>query len=104
MTREEAIARIKEHKIVHKMNEPRAIYISEALDMAIKALEQTEEITKIVNELDFEDISSLDFSDMLYCMSGKEIKEMMWKMYCFGMDIQYTIKPSWKPRRKKHES
>lgn len=39
MTREEAIARIRDHKIVHKMNEPRAIYISEALDMAIKALE-----------------------------------------------------------------
>lgn len=40
MTREEAVARIENHKIVHKMNEPRAIYISEALDMAIKALEQ----------------------------------------------------------------
>ena len=40
MTREEAIARIRDHKIVHEMNEPRAIYISEALDMAIKALEQ----------------------------------------------------------------
>lgn len=40
MTREEAIARIKDHMIVHKMNEPRAIYISEALNMAIKALEQ----------------------------------------------------------------
>lgn len=40
MTREETIARIKDHKIVHKMNEPRAILISEALDMAIKALEQ----------------------------------------------------------------
>lgn len=40
MTREEAIARIKNHKIAHKMNEPRAIYISEALDMAIEALEQ----------------------------------------------------------------
>ena len=40
MTTEEAIARIREHKIIHKMNEPRAIYISEALDLAIKALEQ----------------------------------------------------------------
>ena len=40
MTREEAIARIREHMIIHKMGEPRAIYISEALDMAIKALEQ----------------------------------------------------------------
>lgn len=41
MTNKEAIARIKDHKIAHKMNEPRAIYISEALDMGIKALEQT---------------------------------------------------------------
>lgn len=40
MTREEAIARIRIHKNVHKMNEPRAINISEALDMGIKALEQ----------------------------------------------------------------
>ena len=40
MTREEAITRIQEHMIIHKMNETRAIYISEALDMAIKALEQ----------------------------------------------------------------
>lgn len=39
MTKEEAIARIKNHKIKHKMNEPRAIYISEALDMGIEALE-----------------------------------------------------------------
>lgn len=39
MTNKEAITRIREHKIIHKMDEPRAIYISEALDMAIKALE-----------------------------------------------------------------
>ena len=41
MTNEEAIARIEDHKIVHKMNEPRAIYISEALDVAIQAIKQT---------------------------------------------------------------
>lgn len=40
MTREEAIERIRDHMIVHEMNEPRAIYISEALSMAIEALEQ----------------------------------------------------------------
>jgi hypothetical protein len=44
MTREEAITRIKEHKIIHKMDEPRAIYISKALDMAIKALEQESKV------------------------------------------------------------
>lgn len=101
MTREEAI---EFGNIWLEINEDRKDSNTYTFfQMAIKALEQTEEITKIVNELDFEDISSLDFSDMLYCMSGKEIKEMMWKMYCFGMDIQYTIKPSWKPRRKKHD-
>ena len=40
MTREEAISRIKNHMIIHKMNEPRAILIDEALAMAIKELEQ----------------------------------------------------------------
>lgn len=42
MTREEAIERIRDHMIVHKMNEPRAIYITEALKMAIEALNQPE--------------------------------------------------------------
>lgn len=40
MTREEAIARIQEHMIAHKMKEPRAILISKALDMAVNALKQ----------------------------------------------------------------
>ena len=52
MTREEAIARIKDHKIIHKMNEPRAIYISEALDMAIKALKQESVLDKIRAEIE----------------------------------------------------
>lgn len=40
MTREEAIKRIQEHMIIHAEKEPRAIYITDALQMAIKALEQ----------------------------------------------------------------
>ena len=44
MTIREAIARIQNHKIIHKMNEPRAIYISKALDMATNALELVEYI------------------------------------------------------------
>ena len=42
MTREEAIRRIKQHRDIHKLYESRAIKISEALDMAIKALKQPE--------------------------------------------------------------
>ena len=61
MTREEAISRIKNHMIIHKMNEPRAILIDEALAMAIKALEQEpcreaddyeNEISDLYNHLD----------------------------------------------------
>jgi hypothetical protein len=40
MTKEEAILRIKDYMTVHKMDEPRAIHISEALNMAIEALEK----------------------------------------------------------------
>lgn len=42
MTRKEAIARIKDHMFVHKMYEERGVKITEALNMAISALEQPE--------------------------------------------------------------
>lgn len=40
MTNEEAIKRIVDHMTTHKMNEPRAIKISIALQMAIEALKK----------------------------------------------------------------
>lgn len=40
MTNEEAIRRILEHKRVHSLNEPRAVLINEALDLAIEALKK----------------------------------------------------------------
>lgn len=40
MDNKEAIWRIRDHMIVHSFNEERAILITEALNMAIKALEQ----------------------------------------------------------------
>lgn len=42
MTREEAVARIKDHIEIHRYHERKAVKIFEALDMAIKALEQPE--------------------------------------------------------------
>ena len=50
MTREEAIERIKDHMEVHRSAEPRAIYITEALKMAIKALEQQAKIAQIIDD------------------------------------------------------
>ena len=46
MTNKEAIERIKDHMFIHKMNEPRAIHITQALKLAIKALHTVE----IINE------------------------------------------------------
>lgn len=43
MTNKEAIRRILDHKRVHSLNEPRAILINEALDLAIKALEESKQ-------------------------------------------------------------
>lgn len=43
MTREEAIIRIKDHIEIHRYYERNAVKIFEALAMAIKALEQTEQ-------------------------------------------------------------
>ena len=40
MIRQEAIRRIKDHMDIHHMYEPEGIKISEALEMAIKSLEQ----------------------------------------------------------------
>lgn len=54
MTNKEAIARIRDHIIIHKMNEPRAIYISEALRKAIQALEQEDVLDKIRAEIEKE--------------------------------------------------
>lgn len=42
MTREEAVARIKDHIEIHRYHERDAVKIFEALDMAIKALRQPE--------------------------------------------------------------
>lgn len=67
MTREEAIERIRDHMIVHEINESRAIYISEALSMAIKALEQEnildEMFENIKTEIDFIPTYGAKFAD-----------------------------------------
>lgn len=47
MTEKEAIARIKDHMIVHALNEERAVYITQALNMAIKALEEIQQYREI---------------------------------------------------------
>ena len=47
MTENEAIERIKDHMEIHKLNEPRAIYITVALSMAISAIKEIQQYRKI---------------------------------------------------------
>lgn len=47
MTENEAIERIKEHMEIHKLNELRAIYITEDFDMAISALKEVQQYREI---------------------------------------------------------
>ena len=46
MTIDEAIARIREHIAIHKTKEPRAVFISKALNMAIRALEMQKKLAE----------------------------------------------------------
>ena len=65
--------------------------VSEALELATKAVDQTERIATLVNELHLEDVSPKDFDNMFYLQSVKEVKEEMWRMYCFAEDVSYTL-------------
>lgn len=43
MTYKEAAERIKDHMVIHKMYEPRAVKITEALEIAVNLLLQAEQ-------------------------------------------------------------
>ena len=47
MTKNEAILRIKDHMEIHRLKEPRAIYITAALSMAITALKEIQQYLEI---------------------------------------------------------
>lgn len=47
MTENEAISRIKDHMEIHRLKEPRAIYITVALSMAISALKEIQQYREI---------------------------------------------------------
>ena len=63
----------------------------EALEIAIKALEQTARIAKLVNELDLAEILPKDYDNIFYLQSVREVKEEMWRMYRFAKDVSDTL-------------
>lgn len=59
MTIEEAIRRIKKHNEIHNRKERNAVYITEALNMTVKALEENAEMKRLLR-LAVEDLSRID--------------------------------------------
>lgn len=82
MTNKEAIARIKDHMVIHKINESRAIYITQAFKLAIKSLENEKPYGewKLVETFNFIDIvcpycNNVRFPQYAYGFSIEEVKE-----------------------------
>lgn len=63
MTNEEAILRILEHNMIHQAKEPQAICITEALNMAIKALQREPCTDAVSREAVLKSLCELGYGD-----------------------------------------
>ena len=49
--------------------------------------EQIEKITELLNELSLADLTLQEYNDLFLKQSIEEIKDELWRMYCFAEDI-----------------
>lgn len=121
MTENEAISRIKDHMEIHRLKEPRAIYITVALSMAITALKEIQQYREIgtveecreatekqkakkpipINYKEYIDkVSNAEFlEDAYWCPSCKTYLRS--GRYCNGCGQKLNWKEKW--RRGKNE-
>ena len=59
MTEKEAMSRIKDHMEIHRLKEPRAIYITIALSMAITALKEIQQYREIGTVKECKEMASI---------------------------------------------
>lgn len=65
MTIDEAIRRIDEHNYIHQRKEPRAVHITEALDIAIDTMRKYQKIERIMK------------NDVLFWKDFQKIREVI---------------------------
>jgi len=53
--------------------------------------QQIERIVELVKELDFDDVTKLEFEEGFEHMTIAEIKDDMWKLHCFMSDVVNVI-------------
>ena len=53
--------------------------------------QQIARITKIIKENDFAEVTEAEFKEAFEHMTIAEIKESIWKLYCFMSDVVDTI-------------
>ena len=73
MTENEAIERIKDHMEIHKLNEPRVIYITVALSMAITVLKEIYQ---------YREIGTVE-----ECREAVKFKEYFDELYGTGLEV-----------------
>lgn len=55
------------------------------------AEEQIKRIAELMNELDIADMTRAEFEEEILKQSINDIKDEMWRMYCFVNDVCYTL-------------
>ena len=55
------------------------------------AEEQIKRIEELMNELDLADMTRAEFEEEILKQSINDIKDEMWRMYCFVSDVCYTL-------------
>ena len=55
------------------------------------AEEQIKRITKLLNDMDLNDVSYAKFEEMFMKQSINDIRDELWRMYCFTEDVCITL-------------
>ena len=82
MTENEAISRIKDHMETHKLTEERAIFIIDALGMAISALKEVQQYREIGTVKELREAKEKQNPKKVLPLTYKPLLEIGWRYEC----------------------